>query len=224
MKYSELLDRLSIYREEAFADFQRKLIFTEREISGVRTPTLRKIAKECASCVKEIFSFPNEYYEVVFIKLTIVSAMEYPEFLEYLPECVKLIDCWALCDSFKAKCIKTHKKEVLPMLEEVFSRGGEYDQRYPLVVFLSEYMESEYLSLIESYMRRADTSKYYVYMAVAWLLAEILVKHFEYGEKLLKEHVIDAKTHNKAIQKAIESYRLTSEQKEYLRSLKIKTN
>ena len=224
MTYLELLDKLSVYKEEKFADFQRKLIFTDRKILGVRTPILRKIAKECAHDVQDILRFPNEYYEVVFIKLTIVSAMEYTRFVEYLPDCVRLMDCWALCDSFKAKCIKTHKKDFLSVLERIFSRGGEYDQRYPLTVFLSEYMEEEYLPLIKGYIRRADTSQYYVHMAVAWLLAEILVKHYHYGATLLKNRCVEAKTHNKAIQKAIESYRLTSEQKEYLRSLKIKQN
>ena len=223
MTYLELLNILSEYQEEEFAAFQRKLIFTERKILGVRTPTLRKLAKELAQFIEDIYAFPNEYYEVVFIKLTIVSAMKYEHFLQYLPSCVDLIDCWALCDSFKANCIKTHKDEFLSSLEEIFSRGGEYHERYPLVVFLSEYMEEKYFPLIENYIRRANTSRYYVHMAVAWLIAEILIKHYDFGKNLLIRRVVDAKTHNRAIQKAIESYRFTSKQKEYLRSLKIKT-
>ena len=76
--------------------------------------------------------------------------------------------------------------------------------------------------MIESYIQRADTSKYYVHMATAWLVAEILTKEYDYGLTILQSKVLDIKTHNKAIQKAIESYRITTEQKEYLRSLKIK--
>jgi 3-methyladenine DNA glycosylase AlkD len=148
--------------------------------------------------------------------------LPYEEFLNYLDTCVSLIDNWALCDSFKAKCIFSHKQEFLPILENIFSHGGVYYERYALVSFLYAYMESEYLPIMKTYILRADTSKYYVHMAVAWLIAEILVNDYEYGVGLLQEKALLAKTHNKAIQKAIESYRLTNEQKGALRSLKIK--
>ena len=88
---------------------------------------------------------------------------------------------------------------------------------------LAEYIEGKYLPLIKSYMRRASTQYYYVHMAVAWLVAEILIKQYDEGVNLLKEKILPLKTHNKAIQKAIESYRITKEQKEYLRSLKMNT-
>ncbi len=221
MTYLEFLNILTSYKEETFADFQRRLIFTKYKILGVRTPILRKLAKEYKENLKDIFAFPNEYYEVVFIKLTLVSTLKYEAFLSYLDACVALMDNWALCDSFKAVCIKKRKEEFLLVLKEIFERGGEYEQRYPLVVLLSEYMEEKYLSTIEGFIRRADTKPYYVHMATAWLIAEILVKEYEFGVKLLKEKLTDEKTHNKAIQKAVESYRLTQEQKEFLRSLKI---
>ena len=222
MTYSEFLKILSAHAETEFADFQRRLIFTNYQILGVRTLTMRKIAKQYMENFEEIFTFPNEYYEVVFIKLTQVSMLPYERFLRHLDQCVVLMDSWALCDSFKAKCIKRHKQEFLSILQGMFVRGGEYEQRYPLVVLLTEYAEKKYLPVIEDFIARADFSKYYVYMAAAWLIAEILVKEYELGVALLNKHLTDEKTHNKAIQKAIESYRLTNEQKEFLRSLKIR--
>ncbi len=221
MTYSEFIDKLQGYAEGEFANFQRKLIFTDRKILGVRTPTLRKIAKEFTQDVQTLLAFPSEYYETVFIKLTAVSLLPYEQFLLYLQECVALMDNWALCDSFKAKCIKKHKAEFLSVLEKLFLRGGEYFERYVLVVLLSEYVEKEYLDTVKNYIQRADVEKYYVHMAVAWLTAEILIKEYDYGVRLLKKNVLPPKTHNKAIQKAIESYRINNEQKEYLRSLKI---
>lgn len=222
MEYSSFIEELKGYAQPSFQQFQTRLIFTKYEILGVRTPVLRKMAKKYAAQLDEIFAFPNEYYEVVFIKLTIVSALSFQEFLQYLPSCVSLIDNWALCDSFKGKCIAKHKKQFLTVLEDLFSRGTEFFQRYVLVVLLSEYVEKEYLPLIKEYLLRANTQPYYVYMAAAWLTAEIVIKEFDYGVVLLKEKALDTKTHNKAIQKAIESYRLTLGQKEFLRSLKIK--
>ncbi len=222
MQYSKLIETLRAYAEPNFADFQRRLIFTERRIIGVRTPILRKIAKEYQGKIDELFSFPNEYYEVVFIKLTVVSALPYEEFVKKVEECVSLMDNWALCDSFKAKCIHKHKEEFLPVLEKLFSTGKEYYERYAFVLFLAEYIEDKYLPMVISYIQRADLEPYYIYMAVAWLVAEILVKEYACGLEILRLGILDGKTHNKAIQKAIESYRINKEQKEYLRSLKIK--
>lgn len=221
MTYTEFIEELSSYAEPAFAEFQRRLIFTERKILGVRTPILRRIAKKYVGNIEELLSFRDEYYEVVFIQLTAASTLPYEQFLPHLERLIGLMDNWALCDGFKAKCIKTHREEFLPILQRVFEKGGEYYQRYPLVVLLSEYMEERYLPIVKEYLQKAEDSFYYVYMGAAWLAAEVLVKHYEYGVELLKEGCLSAKIHNKAIQKAIESYRLSNEQKEYLRSLKI---
>lgn len=223
MKYSEFIDELKTYAEEKYADFNRGLIQTKYKILGIRVPTLRKFAKKCIGAVDELLSFPDDYYETVFIKLTAVSLLPYPEFAKRVKDCVSLIDNWGHCDSFKAKCIRQNRTEFLSVLEEIFLHGGEFFERYVLVTLLGEYMEEEYLPLIERYIRRADTSSYYVHMAVAWLTAEILVKFYGQGVSLLQKGILDTKTHNKAIQKAIESYRLTDEQKASLRSLKIKT-
>lgn len=223
MTYSEFIEKITPFAEEEFASFQSKLIFTDRKILGIRTPTMRKLAKECVNNIDDLFSFPDEYYETVFITLTAVSMLAYEKFLLYIERAVSLIDNWALCDSFKAKCIKKRKEEFLFILDKLFKKGGEYFERYVLVVLLAEYVEGKYLPIIKEYILKANTRRYYVHMAVSWLLAEILVKEYQYGVEVLLEGFLPTKTHNKAIQKAIESYRLTDEQKEYLRSLKIKT-
>ena len=222
MTYSEFIDILTASAEKNYAEFHSSLTPTKYKILGVRVPIMRKLAKQYQNHFEELIFFPNEYYEVVFIKLTLISQLPYERFIQYIEKAVDWIDNWALCDSFKAKCIRTHKDEFLPVLEAIFQTGKEFYQRYVLVVLLSEYMDEKYLSLIKGYICRADTSPYYVYMGVAWLVAEILVQYYEYGVAILQESILQPKTHNKAIQKAIESYRLTENQKEYLRSLKIK--
>lgn len=222
MTYSNFLNKLQAFAEPDFAIFQKRLIFTNRQILGVRTPTLRKIAKDCARELDDLLAFPNEYYETVFIKLTAVSLLPYEQFVKELPKCVDLIDNWALCDSFKAKCIKGRKDEFLTVLDEIFARKTEFSQRYVLVVLLSEYVEEKYRQTLKRYIFSADTQPCYVHMAVAWLTAELLVKDYGFGLELLKEGRLPVKTYNKVIQKAVESYRITKEQKEYLRSLKIK--
>ncbi len=221
MTYTEFIDILRSYAEPTFADFQRRLIPTKYDILGVRTPKMRALAKEYATYKEAILAFPNEYYEVVFIKLTIIATFSYKDFLEKVEYGVSLMDNWALCDCFKAKCIPKNRVHFLIMLERIFSHGGEYFERYALVTLLSYYVEKQYLSLIENYLSCAHTDDYYVHMAVAWLTAEILIKEYDCGVSLLQKRILPYKTHNKAIQKAIESYRINHEQKEYLRSLKI---
>ena len=222
MTYSEFLNILHSYSEKEFAAFQKKLIFTNREILGVRTATMRKLAKKYLPILDDLLSFPDEYYETVFIKLTAVSLLPYEKFVEKLKYCVGLMDNWALCDCFKAKCIKEHKDAFLSVLDTLFQQGTEFFQRYVLVVLLAEYTENGYEYVLERYLFAANAEPYYVHMAIAWLTAEILVKNYDFGLRILGQNKLPAKTHNKAIQKAIESYRLTKQQKEYLRSLKIK--
>lgn len=223
MTYDEFLSILSPFCEEKFAAFQQKLILPPKQkILGVRTPILRKLAKKYAFDIRNVFCFPDEYYEITFIKLTMASLLPYETFLKYLDDCVCLIDNWALCDSFKTSCIAKHKQDFLPMLERLFSTEKEFYQRYVLVTLLSYYIEKEYFETIFSYLKRADTSYYYVHMASAWLTAEILIKEYDFGVHILTSQILDVKTHNKSIQKARESFRLNKEQKEFLYSLKIK--
>lgn len=224
MQYYELLEKLKSESEEDFAAFQRKLIFTKQKILGVRTPVMRKIAKAYQGEIEELLSFPDEYYEVTFIKLCIVAALPYERFVLYVKDCVLRMDNWATCDCFKAKCIATHKAEFLSVLESIFALDNMFAKRYVLVTLLTYYMDEQYLETVKAYILKTPTEEYYLHMAVAWLTAEVLVKYFEQGVAWLKERILFLKTHNKAIQKAIESYRLNKEQKEFLRSLKIKNN
>ena len=223
MTYAELLNILHPFCEAEYALFQQKLILPPKQkILGVRVPTLRKIAKTYVGEVKSLFTFPDEYFEISFLKLAMAAMLPYEEFLSYLDRCVALIDNWALCDMFKAKCLAKHKQEFLPVLEEYFQSGKEFYQRYTLVTLLSFYIEKEYLDVLLNYLKRADTTYYYVHMASAWLTAEIIIKYYDFGVYILQSNMLDKKTHNKSIQKAIESYRLNKEQKEFLNFLKIK--
>lgn len=222
MSYADFIKKLNDLSESTFAGFQQKLIPTKQTIIGVRTPVLRKIAKEYLSSIEELLTYPDEYYEVTFIKLTAVALLPYERFIERLEYCVDRIDNWATCDSFKAKCIQKNKEKFLLQLDKLFQTGKEYYQRYVLVTLLGNYIDQKYLSWIQTYVQTADVRFYYVHMAVAWLVAEVLIKNFDEGITLLQTCVKDSKTRNKAIQKAKESYRLTQEQKTFLETLKIK--
>ena len=170
----------------------------------------------------ELFFFPDEYFEITFLKMVLASELSFEKLVEKLDILVPAIDNWSICDTFKAKCIKNHKDEFLPYIDKYFKDGKEFSLRFALVNLLTFYTDKKYFPLIKDYLSRVNTEKYYVHMAAAWLVAEILIKNYDGGVELLTSYILDKKTHNKGIQKAIESYRITKQQKEYLRTLKIK--
>ena len=221
MQYRQLLTVLEENADEKYREFHKKLLKNDGiKVLGVRVPDLRKIAKQFKGDTDNLMSFPDEYYEVTFIKLTAVSNLRFEQFIKYVDLCVSLIDNWATCDCFAPKCIEKHRQEFLPYIDKYLKSDGEFYQRFALTTLLHFYVEEEFLEIIFNSVRSADTEKYYVHMAVAWLIAEVLVKHHEIGVKFLQKETIDIKTHNKAIQKANESFRLSKEQKNFLKEIK----
>ena len=222
MQYRQLLKMLEDNSDPKYREFHCRLLKNEKiKILGVRVPILRKIAKQFSGNIDELMAFPDEYYEVTFIKLTAVSNLKYDEFIKYADSCVSLIDNWATCDCFTPKCIENHRQDFLPYIEKYLNFDGEFSQRFALTTLLHYYVEEKFFAVIFDSIERADTEKYYyVHMAAAWLVAEVLVKYYNSGVNFLQDGKVDKKTHNKAIQKANESLRLSSEQKNFLKEIK----
>ncbi|MDE7301002.1 MAG: DNA alkylation repair protein [Clostridia bacterium] len=220
--YDELLTELKSYAEPEYAAFHSRLLKNDDiNVLGVRVPTLRKLAKRYKNSIDPLICLNDDYYEVTFIKLTAVSLLPWEEFIKYVDKCVSLIDNWATCDCFAPKCIAKHKDEFLPYIFSYTDSDKEFTQRLALTTLLHFYVEEKYLQTIFDTVRKdVDLNLYYVHMAAAWLIAEVLVKYYDDGVEFLKRNTLDTKTHNKAIQKACESYRLTKEQKDFLRGLK----
>lgn len=219
--YQEFLTELKGYTDENYRAFHKKLLNNDDiKVLGVKVPVLRKLAKKYKGEVDELFSFPDEYYEVDFIKLSAVAHLPYDEFLKYIDKCLPLIDNWATCDCFVPKCIEAHKDDFLKLPPVYAAVNAEFYQRFALTSLLHFYVEEKYLPEIFQVLKQVDTNYYYVHMAAAWLIAEVLVKYYSEGVKFLNSGAMDKKTHNKAIQKACESFRLSNEQKNFLKGIK----
>lgn len=219
--YDGLLGELFALADETYANFHSRLLNNaDIKVIGVKTPLLRSLAKKYKGDIKELFALPNDYYEVTFLKLTVLSSLPYDEFIAYADDGVKLINNWASCDCFKAKCISKHKSDFVPFIKAYLGVNKEFYQRYALVTLLHFYVEEEYLDFIFDCVGKANTDYYYVHTAVAWLLAEVVVKYYDRGVDYLKRNLLDVRTHDKAIAKSCESLRLTSEQKKELKGLK----
>ena len=127
VKYNELLEELESISEVDFADFQRRIIRDgELKIFGVRTPQLRKLAKKYSGQYDLFAQFPNEYYEVVFLKLTLAAQLPYEGFVAVLDDCVRLITDWALCDLFTPQCIKKRRDDFILYIKKYLAAGDGY--------------------------------------------------------------------------------------------------
>ena len=221
MEYQALLSELGSLAEEKYRDFSGKLMGNPNvKLLGVRIPALRRLAKKYKGAYADLLTFPDEYFEVTLVKCIALGAQPYDVFIGRLEEVLPLLNCWAVCDCFDAPCIKTHRAEFLEIIRKFRFSEHEFTSRYMLVQLLKYYCTQEYLSFIFESAEGCDHAKYYVSMAAAWLLAEVLIKHYEAGVEFLKKGTLPVITHNRAMQKARESFRLTAEQKEELKRLK----
>lgn len=221
LTYADMLMRLREHADDGYRDFHSRLLKNDSIcVLGVRMPALRAFAKEWKSEWRDILTFPDEFYEVTFLKCAVVGLLEFDEFCRQVDGVVRLIDNWATCDCFAAPCIKKHRAEFLPFIEKYLTDEGEFVKRYALVTLLHDYVDAEYLPFIFASVRKCKGEQYYEMMAAAWLVAEVLVKFYNEGMRFLNEKCMPAQMHNRAIRKACESYRLSPEQKNELKNLR----
>lgn len=228
-EYEEILAELSAMKDEKYRLFNERIVNIPAGSSvGVRTPLLRdygrRLVKEEGFDLDDLLAFPNDVFEVRLLKCFAVGncKMPFARKMKYIEKCVPVIDGWAVCDLFCStlKEVKKHREAFLPEIKKYVGQGTEFSQRFGYIMLLGCYMEREYLADIFALLGQARTEFYYTHMGAAWLIAEVLVKFYEEGVAYLQSCTLDAKTVNKAIQKARESYRLTEVQKNYLKSLK----
>ena len=218
------------YQDEKYADFSAKLVPTlSREaFIGIRAPNYKNIIREIntlAPVEKEDFlnSLPHKYHEENCLHIALINKIKnYDECLAALENFLPYVNSWAVSDGLNPPALKKNKMDLLPKLEEWIKADEPYIKRVGMLLlmkyFLDEAFKPEYLELPAS----IRSQEYYVNMMTAWLFAEALVKQWDAAITFIQNKKLDDWTHNKAIQKACESFRVSPERKEYLRSLKIK--
>lgn len=225
---AEITVRLFEMQDIKYRDFQAKLIPTiDREkIIGVRTPDLRKYAKQLSRRDdKDSFlnSLPHKYFEENALHSFIISEeKDFDTAIAKTEKFLPYIDNWATCDQFIPKVFAKNTEKLLPRINEWIASDKTYTVRYAvgllLKFFLDEKFTPEYLETAAS----VKSEEYYINMMIAWFFAEALAKQYEDAAVYIEKRRLNKFTHNKAIQKAIESYRISDEKKAYLKTLKIK--
>ena len=220
------------YEDKKYGDFSAKLVPTlpREAFIGVRSPDYKKIIRELAELpTSETESFltdlPHKYHEENCLQIALINKIKnYEECLTALENFLPYVNSWAVSDGLNPPSLKKNRLQLLPKLEQWIKSEAPYIKRVGMLLlmkyFLDDDFKPEYLELPSS----IRSEEYYVNMMTAWLFAEALVKQWDTAITFIQNKKLDTWTHNKAIQKACESFRVSEEHKEYLRTLKIKSN
>lgn len=221
----KIRDELFKEQDLKYRDFQSKLIpnIEKEKIIGVRIPVLRRIAKDA---VKENVSINNcFYYEEKLVNGLMIGykKVSIKEHLAELKEFVPLIDNWAVCDSCcsNLKFTVNNREIVFDFLLDYINKS-EYETRFAVVMLMDYYLCDEYIDRVLELIKSVKSDFYYVNMAVAWALSVAMVKYPDKVLEILKNKTLSVWVHNKTIQKCCESYRISADDKEYLKLLKRK--
>ena len=222
------------FQDEKYRDFQAGLIpgkSTDNMI-GVRTPELRKYAKTLLKeySLEEISAeflnkTPHRYFDEDQLHAFIISEIkDYTICMEKVEQFLPYVDNWATCDQMSPKIFKKHKEELLVKINDWIHSDATYTIRFAVGMLMQHFLDDDFRMQYPELVASLRSDEYYVNMMIAWYFATALAKQYEMVLPFIEEKRLDEWTHNKAIQKAIESYRITPEQKDYLRKLKVKNN
>lgn len=222
-------EQMSVYemlleaKDDKYRDFQVKLVpnISPDTIIGVRTPDMRKIAKEVFNSPEKdefLKELPHKYYEENLVHFFIIAMIkDFDECIEKVEEFLPYVDCWPVSDQATPKTFKKNHAKLLPYIKNWIASDHVYTARFGIRMLMNEFLDDdfkdEYLELVAS--KKGDD--YYLKMMVAWYFATALAKKYDESVKYIEGRKLDDWIHKKAIQKAVESFRVTDEHKEHLK-------
>ena len=223
----DIKEKLLKLQDKEYKKFQNMICTTSKyEIIGVRMPELRKISKQIIKDDYKLFLKKNKivyYEEEMLMGLVIANAnMTFDETCKYLEKFIKIIDNWAVCDTICAslKITKNNLDKMWIFLSKYLDSNNEYEIRFVIVMYLLYYIDKKYLFRIFNIIENLKNESYYVKMSVAWLISIAYVKEKELTTEFLNNTHIDKWTYNKALQKIIESNRVSNDDKNIIRKMK----
>ncbi len=221
-------EELFSMQDLSYREFHSRLMpdVEKDTVIGIRVPVLRKYVKELAKD-PEIGGFledlPHRYYEENNVHGFLIQQMkEYGQCMEELEKFLPYINNWATCDMTSPKVFKKHKEELLEAVRRWIVSDHVYTVRYGIGMLMQHYLDEDFREEYPQMVSEIRSEEYYVNMMIAWYFATALAKQYETILPYIEKQKLNVWTHNKTIQKACESYRITPEQKAYLRTLKVK--
>lgn len=228
---NEIKKELIKLSDAKYKEFHSGLCPGTDNILGIRVPILREYAKKLEKqyILNELLdNIDDEYYEEIMLQGMIIGLQtkeNWPTMEMAINNFVPKINNWAICDTFCAglKITKKYKEKMWEVVQKYLKSDSEFEIRFAVVMLLDYYISEEYLEKDFEIFNNITNQEYYVKMAVAWAISICFIKFYDKTvEYLLNDSRIDDWTYNKALQKAIESYRINEKQKEELRKMKRK--
>ena len=221
-----IYNRLLSYQDEKYKEFQSKLVpnIDKETIIGVRTPHIKEIVKEIfgtPEASKFLQILPHKYYEENLIHFFLISKIkDFDECIKEVERFLPYVDCWPVCDQASPLVFKKNHEKLLPYIKKWIKSNHIYTARFGIRMLMNEYLNDdfrdEYLKLVAS----VKSDEYYLKMMVAWYFATALAKQYDTTIKYIEKKCLDPWIHKRTIQKAVESYRVSDEHKEYLKKFR----
>lgn len=226
--YREFISYLDSIKDEKYKEFHNSLVKNSKyEILGVKLPILRKISKEIYKTNIEDYLNIDKglYYEEIMLEGLVISKIKDEKiFYKYFNSYIDKIDNWALCDTFcnSIKIVEKYPDKYYKKAIELSKSKEEFKSRVGLIMILSHFIKEKNVKEILELVNNIHSDKYYINMAIAWLVAEIYIKYRKEGLEFIKNNNLDKFTQNKTISKTNDSYRVTKEEKEELKKYRKK--
>lgn len=219
----EIQKHLFELQDMAYRDFHSRLMpgIDKETIIGIRVPVLRKYAKSIAGTElseKFIKELPHCYYEENNLHMMLITGIkDYDRCISEIERFLPYIDNWATCDFPAPKCFENHKEDLLPVIKRWIASSETYTIRYGIGMLMRLYLDADFDPEYVRIVAEVKSDEYYVNMMIAWYMATALAKQWDAVIPYIEEHRMSDWVHRKTIQKAVESYRITDEQKRYLK-------
>lgn len=215
-------------QDQTYRTFHARLVPTidPDRIIGIRTPQLRAFAKafsklpEASVFLEEL---PHVYYEENNLHAFLIEQFkDFNAALAAAEAFLPYIDNWATCDSFLPKVFRHNPKPLLPKIRQWIASSKTYTVRFGIELLMKLYLDDRFQPEYLDWVAKIQSEEYYINMMIAWYFSEALAKQYDLAIAYLKQNRLDCWVHNKAIQKAMESRRISPKTKEYLKTLKRK--
>lgn len=209
--------------EEKYKEFSSKLMPTvsRDKVIGIRTPILRKYAKDLENYDEFLTDLPHKYFEENNLHAFLIEReRDFEKCIEMLDTFLPFVDNWATCDSMKPKVLKKEPEKLLVHIKRWIKSKDVYTVRYAINLLMSFYLDENFASDYLDLVADVKSEEYYINMMQSWCFATALAKQYNATVPYIENNVLDEWTHNKTIQKSVESFRITEEHKNYLKKLK----
>ena len=218
-------NRLLELKDNKYQEFQSKLVsnIAKELIIGIKTPKLKALAKEIFLSDKDSFlnNLPHKYYEENLIHFFVISMIkDFDETIKRTEEFLPYVDCWPVSDQATPKAFKKNHQKLLPYIKKWIESNHVYTARFGIRMLMNEFLNEDFKEEYLDLVAKKTGDDYYLKMMIAWYFATALAKRYDETIIYFEKKRLDEWCHKKAIQKALESFRVSEEHKEYLRSLK----